>query len=178
MDRRDFLQSVALLFWHPWPTATPPVKASIYDYEDGRYLVAVGCLRCCLCPGSSTGSVLDFHVVVTDYTVPEMIRERRMAPSETLKKKLEEVGFQSRLEGDAMYPSLVARMTYFLTPNQVAEKLQRILRGCSEWSLLYYDFNSRYGRKDETTQLPPKSRCPGVVATGIQQSAAARRQEI
>ena len=144
MKRRNFLQSVALLFWHPWPTATPPVR--IYDYEDGHYLVAVGCLRCRLCPGSSTGLVLDFHVWVTDYPLPGMIRERRMAPSETLKKKLEEVGFPTALEGDAMYPSLVARMTYFLTPNQVAEKLQRILRGCHEWSLLYYDFNSRYGR--------------------------------
>ena len=109
-------------------------------------MVVVGCLRCCLYPGFSTGSVLDFHVWVTDYPVPGMIRERRMAPSETLKKKLEEVGFHSRLEGDAMYPSLVARISRFLTPDEVVERLQRILRGCHEWSLLYYDFNSRYGR--------------------------------
>ena len=80
MKRRNFLQSVALLFWHPWPTTTTTTQPSIYDYEDGRYLVAVGCLRCCLCPGSSTGSVLDFHVWVTDYPVPGMIRERRMTP--------------------------------------------------------------------------------------------------
>ncbi len=149
MDRRNFLQSLAgsLILWrHPWPAATPPVRPRIYDYQDGCYLVVVGCLRCCLCPGSSMGSVLDFHVLVTDYPVPRMIQERWMAPSETLKRKLEEVGVPSRPKGDAMYPSLVARMAYFLTPSQVAEKLQQVLRGCHEWSLLYYDFNSRYGR--------------------------------
>jgi hypothetical protein len=139
MDRRSFLQSLgALILWrHPWLAATTPTtQPIIFDYEDGGYLIAVDCLRCTIYPDSCTGSVLNFHVWVTDYPVPGMIRERLMLPSEILKKKLEEVGFPSRLEDD-VWPFVVARMTYFLTPAEVGKRLQQIVRGWDS-SLLYY----------------------------------------
>ena len=137
MKRRTFLQSVAggLILWrHPWPVVPDPTQPIIFDYEDGGFLIAVDRLRCCLYP-DSFGSVLDFGVWVTDYPMGK-VRERLMLPSETLTKKLEEVGFPSRLEDD-LYPFLVARMTYFLTPAEVGKRLQQIVRGWDS-SLLYY----------------------------------------
>ena len=132
MNRRTFLHSVGSLIL--WPAAPVPLESTIYDYEDGGYLIEVGCLHCCLYPEAS-GSVLDFVVYVTDYPMPGMIRERRMVPSQLLKKKLEEVGCPSVFDGYEL--SLVAHMPRFLTPHEVAEKLQQILRA-GDWTLLYY----------------------------------------
>ena len=138
MNRRHFLQSLGVLFWHPWAAATTP-QPIITDLGDGDFLIEVGCLHCSLCPDSSTGSLLDFMVYVTDRPIPGMIRERRMVPTKLLKKKLEEVGFPSVFDGYEL--SLVSHMPGFVTPNEVAEKLQQILRG-GDWTLLYYDPDS------------------------------------
>jgi hypothetical protein len=64
-----------------------------------------------------------------------------MVPSLALKKKLEEVGFPTKFEGDEQYPSLVAHMARFVGPNEVAEKLQQILR-CHDWNVFYNDPDS------------------------------------
>jgi hypothetical protein len=136
MKRRSFLHSVAGALI-PWPAVTSP-QPIITDFGDGGYLVEVGCLRCAAAefPG---GSALEFNVYITDYPMPGMVRERRMMPSKTLKMKLERVGFRSVLEGHPVYPSLVAEMTFFPRPNEIAERLQQILRGCHDWTLLYHD---------------------------------------
>ena len=141
MKRRNFLQSIVLILWHPWPGETTPTQPSIYEYEDGGYLIEVGCLRCGMYADLS-GSLLEFNVYVTDHPVPGTIRERRMVPSEILKKKLERVGFPTEFEGHPKYPSLVGRMSRFLSPNQVADKLQRVLAGC-DFKLLYHNPGSR-----------------------------------
>ena len=133
MKRRRFLQSVAgLLLWRPWPAATTQ-QAYIYEYDDGGFLVEVGCLRCCL-----DSEVLEFNVFVTYYPMPGMERVRRMVPSGILTWELERFGFPSVLEGDERWPSLVARMPRFVTPIEVAEKLQQILRR-GDWCRLYHD---------------------------------------
>ncbi len=131
MHRRHFLHSVAGLIL--WPTGTTP-QPTITDFEDGGYLVEVGCLHC----GLSSDSTLVFNVYITDHPMPGMERIRRMVPSETLKRELEQVGFPTRPEGDERWPSLVTRMSYLLGPNEIAERLQQILR-CGDWTLLYYD---------------------------------------
>jgi len=132
--------------WHSRPAANNP-KSNIHDYEDGGYLVEVGCLRCCIYP-ESKGSVLEFVPWVTDYPGPGMIRERRMAPSSKLKTKLkEEFGCPCVFEGHPDYPSLIARMTRFLTPNELAEKLMQLLRG-GDSTQLYYDPDSDQARAE------------------------------
>jgi len=132
MHRRTFLQSVAGLVL--WPTGTNP-KPIITALDDGGYLIEVGCLRCY---SQSGGSVLDIVPWVIDHPMPGMELIRRMVPTAALKEKLEQVGFPTRPEGYEQHPSLVARLSYFLAPNEVAAKLQQILR-CGDWTLLYYD---------------------------------------
>ena len=138
MKRRTFLQSVSgLILWQPcWPAVSTPLQSTITDFEDGGFLIEIGPLHCCLYP-EAYGSVLDFVVYITDYPMPGMIRERRMVPSELLSQKLEEVGFPSRLEGDEQWPSLIVHMPRIVTPNEVAERLQQLLRA-GDWTLLYY----------------------------------------
>lgn len=139
MKRRTFICSIAAGLI-PWPTAPTP-QPIITEFDAESFLVEVGSLHCAAaeCQG---GSVLEFNVYVTDCPMPGMVRERRMVPSETLKKKLEEVGFPSQLEGHPTYPSLVAQMSRFPAPNEIAQRLQQILPGCSDWNRLYYDPDS------------------------------------
>lgn len=134
MHRRNFLHSVAGLIL--WPTGTDPTPI-ITDFEDGGFLIDVGCLRCCLCQEFG-GSILSFVPWITDHPKPGMVRERRMAPSTTLKNKLEQVGFPTEFEGDERWPSLVACITHFITPNEIAAMLQRVLWS-ADWHLLYHD---------------------------------------
>ncbi len=61
-----------------------------------------------------------------------------MAPSTALKVKLEEVGFPTDIEGDEQWPSLVARLDRFFTPNEMAAMLQHVLRS-GDRRLLYFD---------------------------------------
>jgi hypothetical protein len=70
-----------------------------------------------------------------------------MAPTELLKMKLDAVGFPSVFEGDEKYPSLVAHMTRFLTPNEVAVRLEQLLRA-GDWRLLYFDPDPDQARWD------------------------------
>ena len=109
----------------------------ITDLDDGDFSIEVGLLQCFLYPDSD-GSVLDFVPWVVDHPVPGMVRGRRMLPTETLRRKLAEVGFPTEFGGHPGYPSLVARMPRLFTPHEVAEKLQQILRG-GDSTLLYYD---------------------------------------
>lgn len=74
--------------------------------------------------------------------MPGMVRERRMVPSDHLKWELERLGFPSRLEGHPVYPSLVAQMSRFPAPNEIAVRLQQILCACRDWTLLYYNPDS------------------------------------
>ena len=146
MKRRTFLHSISgLILWQPcWPDTATPLESTIYDYQDGGFLVSVGCLRCCLYP-ESKGSVLDFVPWLISRPMPEMTSERRMVPTTLLKKKLEEVGFPSVF--DENESSLVAHMPCFLTPNEVADRLQQILRS-GDWHLLYHDPDPDQARWD------------------------------
>ena len=147
MKRRTFLYSASgLILWRSWP-ATTPIQSTIHDFEDGGFLVEAGCLRCCLYPDSPSGSILDFVPWFLDTPIPEIYCEWRMAPTELLQTKLAAVGFPSRLEGDEKYPSLVARMTRIVTPIEVAERLEQVLRG-GDWRLLYHDPNPNQTRYD------------------------------
>ena len=138
MERRSFLQSVAggLILWCRHPALVPqPIITDL----DGDYAVEVGPLRCIIYRNSS-GSVLNFNVWLIDHPVQGMVRSRLMLYSETLKKALEEtMGCPCVLEGHPEYPSLVARLPRPITPQEVGELLQNLVRCCPDWSILCFE---------------------------------------
>ena len=144
MQRRTFLQSVAgglVLSWNPWPAATTP-QPIITALGDGDYHIEVGPLRCALVRCQDGSSVLGIDVYAAypdDYPLAGVVSERRMLPSEELKKKLAEVGCATFDGTSQLHPSLGAIVPYCPTPDEVGKKLQQILRECRDSRLLYHD---------------------------------------
>jgi len=142
MERRTFLQSVAggLILWYqqPWPTTPQPI---ITDLGDGDYYIEVGPLHCALvkCRGSSVLGIDIYAAYPEHLPLPGIVAERRMVPSETLKRQLRKVGIPTVDGSSQLHPSLGTTLSYALTPDQVGKKLQQILRECRDSRLLYRD---------------------------------------
>jgi hypothetical protein len=134
MKRRSFLQSVSALALWPW--RSPSLQPVIKGFDDG-YRIDVGILRCCTYEDEA-GTSLTFGVFITTQ-LPGGWEESRKLPTERLQQELKAVGFPVVTEIWGSFPVLVATMTSCPSPQDITERLQKLLAGCDP-KLLFYDW--------------------------------------